>query len=33
MAKRLNNDKRHRKQWLKDPIMIKDIERKDQKIK
>ena len=26
MAKRSNNDKRHRTQWLKDQIMIKDIE-------
>ena len=33
MAKRLNNDKRHRTQRPKDQIMIKDIEHKDQKIK
>ena len=33
MAKRLNNDKRHRTQRLKDQIMIKDIEHNDQKIK
>ena len=33
MAKRSNNDKRHRTQLLKDQIMIKDIEHKDQKIK
>ena len=33
MAKRSNNNKRHRIQWPKDQIMIKDIEHKDQKIK
>ena len=33
MAKRSNNDKRHRTQRPKDQIMIKDIERNDQKIK
>ena len=32
MAKRSNNDKRHRTQWSKDQIMIKDIEHNDQKI-
>ena len=26
MTKKSNNDKRHRTQWPKDPIMIKDIE-------
>ena len=31
MAKRSNNDKRHRSQWPKDQIMIKDIEHNDQK--
>jgi hypothetical protein len=33
MAKRSNNDKRHRTQWPKDQIMIKDIEHNAQKIK
>ena len=33
MTKRSNNDKRHRTQRPKDQIMIKDIERNDQKIK
>ena len=33
MAKRLNNDKRHRTHRSKDQIMIKDIEHKDQKVK
>ena len=33
MAKRLNNDKRHRTLRSKDQIMIKDIEHNDQKIK
>ena len=33
MAKRSNNDKRHRTQRPKDQIMMKDIEHKDQKIK
>ena len=33
MAKRSNNDKRHRTQRSKDQIMIKDIEHNDQKIK
>ena len=33
MAKRLNNDKRHRTQRSKDQIMIKDIEHNGQKIK
>jgi hypothetical protein len=33
MAKRSNNDKRHRTQWPKDQIMIKDIEHNGQKIK
>jgi hypothetical protein len=32
MAKRSNNDKRHRTQRQKDPIMIKDIEHKDKRI-
>ena len=33
MAKRSNNNKRHRIQRPKDHIMIKDIEHNDQKIK
>ena len=33
MTKRSNNDKRHRTQWPKDQIMIKDIEHNDQKVK
>ena len=32
MTKRSNNDKRHRTQRQKDPIMIKDIEHNDQQI-
>ena len=33
MAKRSNNDKRHRTQRPKDQIMIKDIEYNGQKVK
>ena len=33
MAKRSNNDKRHRIQRPKDQIMIKDIEHNGQKVK